>query len=70
MFFGQCPGVIGPSCHGTDDAQVYAELCRIVDEWIELLKKDGKPLPPPTVGRAFTRFKASVANRTLAFTVR
>lgn len=50
-FVGQCPGIIGPCCHGTDEAQVYAELCQIVDEWIEILKKDGKPLPPPTVGK-------------------
>src|SRR6185503_19805438 len=50
-FVGQCPGIIGPCCHGTDEAQVYAELCQIVDEWIETLKKDGKPLPPPTAGK-------------------
>ena len=50
-FVGQCPGIIGPCCHGADEAQVYAELCQIVDEWIEVLKKDGKPLPPATAGR-------------------
>ena len=50
-FVGQCPGIIGPCCHGDDEAQVYAELCNIVDEWIELLQQEGKPLPPPTAGR-------------------
>jgi len=45
-FVGQCPGIISACCHGTDEAQVYAELCQIVDEWIETLKRDGKPLPP------------------------
>ena len=50
-FVGQCPGVIGPCCHGDDEARVYAELCQIVEEWIELTKRDGKPLPVPTVGR-------------------
>ena len=50
-FVGQCPGIIGPCCHGDDEAQVYAELCQIVDDWIALMKKDGKPLPVPTVGR-------------------
>jgi predicted RNase H-like HicB family nuclease len=50
-FVGQCPGTIGPCCHGDDEAKVYEELCRIVDEWIETLHRDGKPLPPPTVGR-------------------
>jgi predicted RNase H-like HicB family nuclease len=50
-FIGQCPGIIGPCCHGDDEAEVYAELCRIVEEWLETMKKDGKPLPTPTAGR-------------------
>ena len=50
-FVGQCPGIIGPCCHGDNEARVYAELCQIVDEWIEVLKKDGKALPPATAGR-------------------
>ena len=50
-FVGQCPGIVGPCCHGTDEAQVFAELCEIVNEWIEILKKDGKPLPTPTAGK-------------------
>jgi predicted RNase H-like HicB family nuclease len=50
-FVGQCPGIVGPCCHGDDETQVYAELCQIVDEWIDIMKKDGRPLPGPTVGR-------------------
>ena len=50
-FVGQCPGIIGPCCHGIDETEVYKELCLIVDEWIETMKRDGKPLPPPTAGR-------------------
>ena len=50
-FIGQCPGVVGPCCHGDNEAEVYAELCQIVDEWIEIFKADGKPLPPPTAGQ-------------------
>ncbi len=50
-FVGQCPGIIGPCCHGDDEAQVYVELCTTVDEWIALMKRDGRPLPPPTAGR-------------------
>jgi hypothetical protein len=30
-------------------------LCQIVDEWLETLKSDGKPLPPPTAGRGFVQ---------------
>ena len=50
-FVGQCPGIVGPCCHGDDETQVYAELCRIVDEWIDVMKADGTSLPSPTVGR-------------------
>jgi predicted RNase H-like HicB family nuclease len=50
-FVGQCPGVIGPCCHGPDEAEVYRELCGIVQEWIDLLKAQGRPLPPATAGR-------------------
>lgn len=50
-FVGQCPGIVGPCCHGNDEAEVYAELCQIVDEWLELFKQQGRPLPPPTAGR-------------------
>lgn len=45
------PGIVGPCCHGDDEAQVYAELCDIVDEWIDILNRDGKPLPPPKAGQ-------------------
>jgi len=47
-YVGSVPGWIGPCCHGDDEAKVYKELCDVVDEWIELYEKDGRPLPPPT----------------------
>jgi predicted RNase H-like HicB family nuclease len=50
-FVGQCPGVVGPCCHGADETEVYRELCQIVNEWLELARQDGKSLPPPTAGR-------------------
>jgi predicted RNase H-like HicB family nuclease len=50
-FVGQCPGIIGPCCHGDDETTVYAELCRIVDEWIEVMKGRGQLLPSATAGR-------------------
>ena len=49
-FVGQCPGVIGPCCHGADEVEVYRELCAIVSEWLELAEQDGAPLAPPPAG--------------------
>ena len=54
-FVGQCPGVIGPCCHGDDEADVYAQVCQIVEEWLDRLKSEGRPLPPPTAGRGNAR---------------
>jgi len=50
-YVGSSPGLFYGGCHGDDEQQVFAELCQIVDETIELYHKDGKPLPPPTAGR-------------------
>ena len=60
-FIGQCPGMVGPCCHGDNKSEVYAELCEIVDEWIDIFKQDGKPLPPPTSGRDFASKMQNVA---------
>ncbi len=44
-FVGSAPPLIGPCCHGKNEAKVYAELCQIVEEWIEIFDEDGRPLP-------------------------
>jgi predicted HicB family RNase H-like nuclease len=49
-FAGQCPGIIGPCRHSDDETAVYAELCQIVDDWIEIMKGDGDPPRRPTIG--------------------
>ena len=50
-FVGSCPGLFYGGRHGDDEQAVFAELCEIVDETIELYKQDGKPLPQPLVGK-------------------
>ncbi len=50
-FVGSAPGLVYGGCHGSDEKEVFAELCQIVAEAIELYHQDGKPLPPPTAGR-------------------
>ena len=54
-FVGQCPGVIGPCCHGSDEVEVYRQLCEIVSESLELASQDVTPLPPPTAGTGLTQ---------------
>lgn len=50
-FVGSAPGLVYGGCHGSDEREVFDQLCQIVGEVIELYKKEGKPLPPPTAGR-------------------
>jgi predicted RNase H-like HicB family nuclease len=57
-YVGQCPGVIGRCCHGNDEVEVYRTLCQIVQEWLELAERDGKPLPQPTAGKDIVRLTA------------
>jgi predicted RNase H-like HicB family nuclease len=60
-YIGSCPGLIYGGCHGNDEQQVFAELCEIVEEAIELYKQDGKPLPPVTSGKDYANTMLSIA---------
>lgn len=68
-FVGSCPGLLYGGCHGDDEQAVFAELCEIVNEAIELYKKDGKPLPrrrrpDPTLTGGRTRAEGNGAGAT------
>lgn len=60
-YVGSAPGLMLGGCHGDDERQVFDELCRIVEEVIELYRKDGNPLPPATAGRDFASRMQDVA---------
>ncbi len=45
-YVGSAPDLMLGGCHGSDEKAVFDELCQIVDEWIEMLRRDGTPLPP------------------------
>ncbi len=47
IFIGMCPELFYGGVHGDDPVEVFKELCEVVDEWVEIFKKDGKPLPEP-----------------------
>jgi predicted RNase H-like HicB family nuclease len=60
-YVGSAPGLISGGCHGDDEQAVFNELCQIVEEAIEIYRKDGKPLPPSTSGRDFATKMQHVA---------
>ena len=60
-YVGSAPGLILGGCHGSNEKEVFSELCQIVEEAIELYEQDGKPLPPSTSGRDYANRMQSVA---------
>ena len=54
-YVGSSQGLFYGGCYGDDEQQVFAELCQIVEETIELYHKEGKPLPTPTAGQGIAQ---------------
>lgn len=52
-FIGSCPELFYGGCHGTDAKAVFAELCDLVEESIQLYELESKVLPGPLSGREF-----------------
>ena len=50
-YIGRAPGVMLGGVHGQDEAEVYAELCTAVEEWIQIQETDGDPM---TLSKALT----------------
>jgi predicted RNase H-like HicB family nuclease len=48
-FVGSAPGLFFGGCHGSNEIEVFLELCALVEETIELHRRDGIPLPPANV---------------------
>jgi predicted RNase H-like HicB family nuclease len=46
-FIGMCPELFSGGVHGDDANAVFNELLEVVDEWVEILEKEGRPLPEP-----------------------
>jgi len=53
-YVGSAPPIVGRSCHGKTEADVLKQLNVVVAEWVEILLRDGKPLPPPTAGKTYS----------------
>ena len=59
-YVGSAPGLIYRGCHGDNERAVFDELCSIVDEAIEVYRREGKPLPPATSDRDYANKMQSV----------
>ena len=48
VYIGKCPDLIS-GIHGDDQAQLYAELCEVVEDVIRHFDAKGRPLPRPQI---------------------
>lgn len=46
-FIGICPELMYGGVHGSDPVEVFKELSEAVEEVIDIIITDGKPLPEP-----------------------
>ena len=53
-YIGTCPGLMYGGVHGDSEAEVYNELCEVIEEWIEQSEEDSMPLPEPTAGKKYS----------------
>ena len=60
-YVGSSPGLIYGGCHGEDEKAVFDELCQLVEDAIDLYRREGRPLPRPTSGRDFANKMQHVA---------
>ena len=60
-YVGSCPGLFYGGCHGDNEQEVFSKLCHIVEETIELYRRDDRPLPLPTSGKDYANKMLKVA---------
>jgi predicted HicB family RNase H-like nuclease len=53
-YIGSCPGLMFGGVHGDTEKEVYDELCKVVEEWIEESESSGMGLPDPTTNRKYS----------------
>jgi predicted HicB family RNase H-like nuclease len=53
-YIGRAPGLALGGVHGSDEIVVYKELCRMVDELLDIHEAENMPLPPATAGRTYS----------------
>jgi len=53
-YIGTSPGLFDGGVHGENESRVFKELCAAVEETVNIMKEEGKPLPSPTANKTFS----------------
>lgn len=54
VYIGRSPGFFYGGVHGDNEQKVFAELVKVIDDWVETCKKEGIELPPPTANKTYS----------------
>ena len=53
-FVGRCPELMFGGVHGTNQRQVFAELCDVIDQWVVASEAHDEPLPSGLAGKKYS----------------
>ena len=53
-YIGSSPGLTCGGVHGETESLVYNELCKVIDEWVEISEKEGVELPDSTASKKYS----------------
>ena len=53
-YVGRCPELMLGGVHGRDEKKVFAELCQVIDEWVERAKAEREELPEGMAGKKYS----------------
>jgi len=53
-YVGRCPELMFGGVHGKNEQKVFAELCAVIQEWIDVSEKDKEMLPPGLAGKKYS----------------
>jgi predicted RNase H-like HicB family nuclease len=53
-YVGRCPELMLGGVHGRDEKKVFAELCQVIDEWVDRAKAEHEVLPEGMAGRKYS----------------
>lgn len=54
LYIGRSPGLFFGGVHGDNEREVFEALVEEIEAWIEIIEKDGRPLPPATAGKKYS----------------
>jgi predicted HicB family RNase H-like nuclease len=53
-YVGSAPGLFIGGVHGQNQDKVFRELCEAVEETINIMQKEGRPLPKENISKTFS----------------